>query len=96
MSYFITHRVTPLYNQYYNEPAICVAFDNSHVQYISDTLHIIRSVFNPQFILLPNMQNMHFFCCSVYMCIYALLFKSLKILKCSINPYHSKSFEIDL
>ena len=29
---------------------MCDAFDNSHVQYISDTLHIIRSVLNPQFI----------------------------------------------
>ena len=43
-------RVTPLSYHYSNEPSICDAFDNSHVQYISDTLHIIRSVFNPQFI----------------------------------------------
>ena len=51
ISYFITPRVTPLYYNYSNEPSICDAFDNSHVQYISDTLDIIRSVFNPQFIL---------------------------------------------
>ena len=50
MRYFIKPRVTPLYYHYFNEPSICDAFDNSHVQYISDTLHIIRSVFKPQFI----------------------------------------------
>ena len=44
------HRVTPLYYRYSNELSIRDAFDNSHVQYISDTLHIIRSVFKPQFI----------------------------------------------
>ena len=31
-------------------PSICDAFDNTHVQYINDTLHINRSVFKPQFI----------------------------------------------
>ena len=50
MSSFITLRVTPLYYHYSNEPPICDAFDNSHVQYTSDTFHIIRSVFKPQFI----------------------------------------------
>ena len=30
-------------------PSICDAFDNTHVQYINDTLHINRSVFKPQF-----------------------------------------------
>ena len=50
MSYFITPRVTPLYYHYSNEPSICDAFDNSRVQYISDTLHMIISVFNPKFI----------------------------------------------
>ena len=40
----------PLYYHYFNEPSICDAFDNSHVQYISDTLHIIRSVVKLQFI----------------------------------------------
>ena len=29
---------------------ICDAFDNTHVPCIIDTLHIIRSVFKPQFI----------------------------------------------
>ena len=43
-------RVTLLYYHYSNEPSICGAFDNTHVQYINDTLHIIRSVFKPQFI----------------------------------------------
>ena len=43
-------RVTPLYYHYSNELSICDAFDNTHVQYINDTLHIIRSVFKPQFI----------------------------------------------
>ena len=43
-------RVTPLYYHYSNEPSICDAFDNTHVQYINDALHIIRSVFKPQFI----------------------------------------------
>ena len=38
-------RVTPLYYHYSNEPFICDAFDNTHVKYINDTLHIIRSVF---------------------------------------------------
>ena len=38
-------RVTPLYYHYSNEPSICDAFDNAHVQYNNDTLHIIRSVF---------------------------------------------------
>ena len=32
------------------EPSICDAFYNTHVQYINDTLDIIRSVFKPQFI----------------------------------------------
>ena len=50
MSYFIAPRVTPPYYHYSNDPSICDAFDNSHVQYISDTLHIIRSVFNPHLI----------------------------------------------
>ena len=50
MSYFIMPRVTPLYYHYSNEPSICDAFDNSHVQYISDTLLIIWPVFKPQFI----------------------------------------------
>ena len=50
MSYFITPRVMPLYYYYSNAPSICDAFDNSHVQYISDTLHIIRSVVKLQFI----------------------------------------------
>ena len=43
-------RVLPLYYHYSNEPSICDAFDNTHVQDINDTLHIIRSVFKPQFI----------------------------------------------
>ena len=43
-------RVMPLYYRYYKEPPICDAFDYTHVQYISDTLDIIRSVFKPQFI----------------------------------------------
>ena len=43
-------RVTPLYYHYSNEPSICDAFDNTDVQYINDSLHIIRSVFKPQFI----------------------------------------------
>ena len=43
-------RVTPLYHHYSNEPSICDAFENPHVQLISDTLHIIRSEFKPQFI----------------------------------------------
>ena len=43
-------RVTYLYYHYSNDPSIRDAFDKSHVQYISDTLHIIRSVFKPQFI----------------------------------------------
>ena len=47
---FITPRVTPLYYHYSNEPSICDAFGNSHVQYISGILHIIRSVFKPHFI----------------------------------------------
>ena len=38
-------RVTPLYYHYSKEPSICNAFDNTHVQYINDTLHIIRTVF---------------------------------------------------
>ena len=38
-------RIAPLYYYYYNEPSIWDAFDNSHVQYISDTLHSIISVF---------------------------------------------------
>ena len=42
-------RVMPLYYHYFNEPSICDAFDNTHVQYINDTLDIIRSVFKPQF-----------------------------------------------
>ena len=51
MSYFITRpRVTPLYYHYSIEPSIFDAFDNSHVQYVCDTLHIIKSLFNPQFI----------------------------------------------
>ena len=52
MNYFIMPIVMPLYYHYYysNEPSICDAFDNTHVQYINDTLHIIRSVFKPQFI----------------------------------------------
>ena len=48
--YFIIPRVTPLYFHYFDEPPICVAFDYTHVPYISDVLHIIRSVFKPQFI----------------------------------------------
>ena len=43
-------RATPLYHHYCNEPSICDALDNTHVQYINDTLHIIRSVLKPQFI----------------------------------------------
>ena len=50
MSYFITPRVMPLYYHYSNEPSICDAFDYSHAQYISNTFHIIISVFKPQFI----------------------------------------------
>ena len=42
-------RVTPLNYPYSNEPSICDAFDNTHVQYINDTLHIIRSVIKSQF-----------------------------------------------
>ena len=38
-------RVTPLYYHYSNESSICDAFDDTRVQYINDTLHIIRSVF---------------------------------------------------
>ena len=44
----------PLYHHYSNEPSICDAFDYSHAQYISDTFHIIRSVFKPQFINYTN------------------------------------------
>ena len=59
-------RVAPLYYHYSNEPSICDVFDNSHVQYISDTLHIsldqyLTTILNT----LPNMQNMRFFCCSI-------------------------------
>ena len=43
-------RVMPLYFHYFVEPSICDALDNTHVQYINDTLHIIRSVFKPPFI----------------------------------------------
>ena len=43
-------RVMPLYYHYSNEPSICDAFDNTHVQYTNDTLDIIRSVFKPKFI----------------------------------------------
>ena len=43
-------RVTPLNYHYFKEPYICDAFDYTHVPYISDALHIIRSVFKPQFI----------------------------------------------
>ena len=43
-------RVMPLYYHYSNEPSICDAFDKTHVQYINDTLNIIRSVFKPHFI----------------------------------------------
>ena len=44
-------RVTPLNYHYSNEPSICDAFDYyTHVPYISDALHIIRSVFKPHFI----------------------------------------------
>ena len=43
-------RVMPLYYHYSNESSICNAFDNTHVQFINDTLHIISSVFKPQFI----------------------------------------------
>ena len=43
-------RVMPLYYHYSYKPFICDAFDNTHVQYINDTLDIIRSVFKPQFI----------------------------------------------
>ena len=60
MSYFITPRVTPLYYHYSNERYICDAFDNSHVQYISDTLHITRSVFNPQFMHFTKYANYAF------------------------------------
>ena len=67
MSYFITPRVTPLYHHYSNEPSICDAFDNSHVQYIRDTLHIsLDQYLNPNLYTIRNMQNMRFFCCSVY------------------------------
>ena len=44
MSYFIMPRVTPLYHHYSNEPSVCDAFNDTHVQYINDTLHV-RSVF---------------------------------------------------
>ena len=47
--FYYAQSYAPL-SHYSNEPPICDAFDNSHVQYISDTLHIIRSVFKPQFI----------------------------------------------
>ena len=49
MNYFIMPIVMPLYYHYYysNEPSICDAFDNTHVQYINDTLDTIRSVFKP-------------------------------------------------
>ena len=41
----------PFNYHYSNEPSICDAFDYyTHVPYISDALHIIRSVFNPYFI----------------------------------------------
>ena len=49
MGYFITPRVTPHLLSLFHEPSICDAFNNSHVQFISDTLHIIRSVFKHQF-----------------------------------------------
>ena len=49
-SYFITSRVTPLSHHYSNEPSLCEAFSYTHVPYISDALHFIRSVFKPQFI----------------------------------------------
>ena len=49
-------------HHYSNEPSICDAFNNSHVQYISDTLHSIT----PNLYTIPNIQNMRFFCCSVY------------------------------
>ena len=42
--------VTPLYYHYPNWPSICNAFDYTHVPHISDTLHIIRRLFKPQFI----------------------------------------------
>ena len=45
-------RVTPLYYHFFNEPSICDAFDNTRVQYIIDTLHIIRSVFKTPIITL--------------------------------------------
>ena len=45
----------------------CDAFDNSHVQYISDTLHIsLDQYLTTDVYNIPNMQNMRFFCCSVY------------------------------
>ena len=44
-------RVMPLNYHYSNEPSICDAIDYyTHVPYISDALHIIRSVFKPHFI----------------------------------------------
>ena len=50
MSYLITPRVIPLYKHYSNELSICDTFDYTQVPYISDTFHIIKSVFNTQFI----------------------------------------------
>ena len=64
MSYFIKPRVRSLYYQYSNDPSIRDAFDKSHFQYISNTLHIIRSVFKPQF--------MHF--TKYAKCLFLLLF----------------------
>ena len=73
MSYFITPRVTPLYYHYSNKPSIFDAFDKVHVQYISDTLHIIKSVFNPQFIHFIKYAFLLLF--SIYV-ILLILFKS--------------------
>ena len=57
----------PLYYHYSNEPSICNATDSTHVQYINDTLHIIRSVFKPQLIHNTKYAKIAIFCCSLYM-----------------------------
>ena len=61
MRYFIMPRVTSLYHHYSNEPSICDAFDKTHVPYISDTLHIIRSVLKPKFIHYSKYVQYRFF-----------------------------------
>ena len=81
-------RVTPLYYHYSNEPSICDAFDSTHVQYINDTLHIIRSVFKPQ--LIHNTKYAKyagFFCCSLYMSagIVLLPYAPLPLVECYCN-----------